>query len=760
VAATERKDNVNEHPARVAVRGDGTLPGGRGRSAVQASDSPSTRARRAVVLSGGGAKGVFESGVLHAFAQVGLEPQVLTGSSVGAVNAVAFAEVLRARREEGEEAAQAVLERALHLWQGLDRERVADLDAWGWRVWGLGIGAVLVGLLVAWLAAAGGWSGGGGAGAGALLVTGRIAGFAIGLAAILSGLALLRLWTRMPGLLRGRVRSGLGGPSARGVPDGTAGASRAGGGQGAGAERADPVVRHRHFLLGLAGLTPALFARAGLERALARVVPAARLLSEYRACGLDVRLTRTNVRTGRTEVSEHLTAADADRLGVDRGRRVLGDPRALPAALASSAFPAAFPPVAASEIYPEAENPHLYAKLAARAVAKQELHRVFGPHAKAQYLWLMSWLDDVAEREPELLAVGNEALLWERLKERFRGEHANWLRMSGRALFTLVETRDWPQLPLRGESAYGDRYFDGGILDNTPLSTALAALRDAEARHDVDGPAPDPVHEIFVVLLAPRPRRRYLSARDAEQLAGPALGMRALRLQAEHHLADDVRTAEKIDRLLADGRAAEAARESGAREAAAAKASAEAVVAAAAAAGAQAQAETWSEIFARERGPDSGADSAAPAEQPTRWVRAVVTRVQPSWDLPWVLALDDRLGFERTQAREFQARGCRDALLALHARHAGEVRAAGSSASLPAHAQVARQLVGGGWRDEPRAGWVCSAVRCSLRADCDRVAEREARVAGTWAAEARPTEPRAPAAMPASTSTPASAATL
>jgi len=49
---------------------------------------------RALVLSGGGAKGAFEAGVLAACQQVGLTFDVISGSSIGGVNAVLFAEYL------------------------------------------------------------------------------------------------------------------------------------------------------------------------------------------------------------------------------------------------------------------------------------------------------------------------------------------------------------------------------------------------------------------------------------------------------------------------------------------------------------------------------------------------------------------------------------------------------------------------------------------------------------------------------------------
>ena len=697
-----------DRQAAVSAARSGALPG------AEARAIPGPHGvRRAVVLSGGGAKGVFESGVLNAFVQVGLEPDVVTGSSVGAVNAVAYAEVLRARREAGDDAAREVLGRALDLWQRLDRERIADLDAWGWRVWVLGVGGPLVGLLIMWLAVSGGAAGLAG-------LLGRTAAFALGAALALAGVWLLRLWRRLPRRMRERVRRGLAGP-----PPGPA------------RGEAPPGPGRRHRLLRLVGLTPALFTGDGLRRALARVVPPARRLSEYRACGLDVRLTRTNLRTGRSEVSEHLEPAELHGAGIDRGRRVLGDPRAAAAALASCAFPAAFPPVSAAELYPEVENPQLYARLRARAVAKQELHRVFGPQAKAEYLWFMSWLDELAERDPLLLQSGNEAGLWAELKPHFVGERTAWGRVSGRALFTLVETREWPQLPLAGESEYGDRYFDGGILDNTPLATALDALRDADRQASDAGPhagaAGPSAHEIFVVLLAPRPRRRYLSARRAARLAGPELGLRALRLQAEQRLADDVKVAEKFDRLLAQSRAARPAAAVAAPAAVAPAGTAPQVVADTPEAGASSP--TWAEVFAREgAGAETAAPLLAPSPPPERFVRATVTRIQPTWDLPWVLALDDRLGFERESAREFQARGCRDTLQALHARYAPAAAAEG----LPEHARAARRLLGGTWADEVRAGWTCRAERCALRDACDRLAQREA-----WAADPR-TRPAAP----------------
>ena len=50
---------------------------------------PSTR-KTAIVLSGGGAKGAYQAGFLRAAIERGFSPDIVTGTSVGAINAAAF----------------------------------------------------------------------------------------------------------------------------------------------------------------------------------------------------------------------------------------------------------------------------------------------------------------------------------------------------------------------------------------------------------------------------------------------------------------------------------------------------------------------------------------------------------------------------------------------------------------------------------------------------------------------------------------------
>ena len=55
--------------------------------------------KRGFVMTGGGAKGLYEAGVIHAFHITGMEFDILTGSSIGAMNSIFFAEYLYQKRQ-------------------------------------------------------------------------------------------------------------------------------------------------------------------------------------------------------------------------------------------------------------------------------------------------------------------------------------------------------------------------------------------------------------------------------------------------------------------------------------------------------------------------------------------------------------------------------------------------------------------------------------------------------------------------------------
>src|SRR5512142_362641 len=54
---------------------------------------------RGFVMTGGGAKGLYEAGVIQALHICGIEFDVITGSSIGALNSVFFAEYLFRKRQ-------------------------------------------------------------------------------------------------------------------------------------------------------------------------------------------------------------------------------------------------------------------------------------------------------------------------------------------------------------------------------------------------------------------------------------------------------------------------------------------------------------------------------------------------------------------------------------------------------------------------------------------------------------------------------------
>jgi len=55
--------------------------------------------KRGFVMAGGGAKGLYEAGVIHAFHITGMEFDVVTGSSIGAMNSIFYAEYLFTKRK-------------------------------------------------------------------------------------------------------------------------------------------------------------------------------------------------------------------------------------------------------------------------------------------------------------------------------------------------------------------------------------------------------------------------------------------------------------------------------------------------------------------------------------------------------------------------------------------------------------------------------------------------------------------------------------
>lgn len=51
--------------------------------------------KRAVVLAGGGSKGAYEAGFMKALSELGIDYQIVTGTSIGAMNGCLLAQQFR-----------------------------------------------------------------------------------------------------------------------------------------------------------------------------------------------------------------------------------------------------------------------------------------------------------------------------------------------------------------------------------------------------------------------------------------------------------------------------------------------------------------------------------------------------------------------------------------------------------------------------------------------------------------------------------------
>lgn len=77
-----------------------------------------------LVLSGGGAKGAYQVGVVKALAHFGIEPQVIAGTSIGALNGAVVA---------GSDSMEEAAERLTRVWLGLSSDKVIKVDKSAFR---------------------------------------------------------------------------------------------------------------------------------------------------------------------------------------------------------------------------------------------------------------------------------------------------------------------------------------------------------------------------------------------------------------------------------------------------------------------------------------------------------------------------------------------------------------------------------------------------------------------------------------------------
>lgn len=414
---------------------------------------------RGFVMTGGGAKGLFEAGVIHAFHLCGMEFDIITGSSIGAINSIFYAEYLLRKRTlpadvladpaRAVEAMDALVWAFLHAWWEMPRMGIIDDSATG----PLGmlkddlqeLNVTLASLVrIAW------W-------------------YTDPKNEMVPDMQVLTDFTNLINELPERLDGGRGvieiwkrwrddkvkpfdaairtylnrfGMEHALVPD-------------------DKAERLKdYFTQSIAPLQADHLDNPDAiqpEEPLQPLIPAERTLRDFKEAGIEVRLTRTNFRTGRLEVSAYNSADQFaaflkkhwfrfDRrdgllpaLGNARLQTV-GNPNAIYAALASGRFPGVFAPMSIRKIY-DLDNLDDHDNVLLSSV-------------------LVDWLDEDEVREAMRIApegagrrppdVSDELMrVWRQSEELAR-------------LFPQAD----------------DHYVDGGAIDNTPTNSAIDAVKD------------------------------------------------------------------------------------------------------------------------------------------------------------------------------------------------------------------------------------------------------------------------------------------
>jgi hypothetical protein len=477
---------------------------------------------RGFVMTGGGAKGLYEAGVIHAFHITGMEFDVITGSSIGAMNAIFFGEYLYRKRQllsdvqsdpEGTvEAMNDMVKAFHHAWLLLPEVKVLDDSetgpigklkddlkqfnislpqitqlAWWWTdpdrgsVPSPGVWTAILKLGKEFVERLGG--------AGDLL---RIIKFHRS-APVQEA---VRAYLRKFGLERSLV------PPAddRKIRD----------------VFVEPVtpLRGEHLSGNVMPVEDEGVEMIGL-------VDPSRTLRDYAREGIDVRVTRANYRTGRLEISAYLSnedfvrymkkqawrlqRGDADSLPLGSFRLQLpGNPNAVKAALASGRFPGVFLPYPITEIYPldEPENTLLEKMLS-------------------------SWLDDpeaVSQMEAAFRALNPDG-----------DQDGEWDNLLGSWKDSLSMREFFPNL--------ADTYVDGGAIDNTPSNSAIDAVREWAEREGIS--KRDLVLDLYVVWLHPEPKIDMVDVDDPalHQVVGRTLEISgAAKLSSDAVVVDTINT--------------------------------------------------------------------------------------------------------------------------------------------------------------------------------------------------------------------------
>jgi hypothetical protein len=473
-------------------------------------------------MTGGGAKGLYEAGVIHAFHLCGMDFDVITGSSIGAINALFFAEYLlrkkelpvelRSQPEQALEALDDLVMAFLHAWWTLPEAKIIDdtdegpLGKLKDDLIALNVDLPLLVRLGWWWTDPQRWN-----------------------------VPPPRVWPHLVRLGRELLER-----------------------LGDGGELFEILKREKHAPVET--VLRAYLARFGVEQSLVPAVPNTlrdyfskpqtplqhdhllgkpvsaaaaeeltlikpdRTFREYRQAGIDLRLTRANYRTGRLELSaytsieefiEYLEGRNASsKLTLGSSRLVVpGNPNGINAAIASGRFPGVFAPFPITAIYldhddsrDQPENALLY-QILEQGLDNEQIKEVLFPYFAAAN----------PDDPPQAL----------------------------RAVFDRLFPF-WTDLPF---PRIDDVYIDGGAIDNTPTNSAVDAIREEIDRRRAS--RRDYLLDLYVVYLHSEP-----NPGTAETHRDPALHQivtRTLKIQGAAKMTSDAGVVNTINRFGTQG---------------------------------------------------------------------------------------------------------------------------------------------------------------------------------------------------------------
>ncbi len=476
--------------------------------------------KRGFVMTGGGAKGLYEAGVIHAFHISGMEFDVITGSSIGAMNSVFFAEYLYRKRglpedirsDSGKtvEAMDRMVRQFHHAWLLLPTIRIID-DSDSGPLGMLENDLVKFDLSLPQITRLGWWWSDPKRG---MIPSPEVISAAAKLlkelVERLGGLGeLLRIFKdHRKDMLREALRTYLArfGMDRSVVPD-----------------EDDRKLKDAFTApvtpLKLEHLTGDVYevppdGESGL-------VDPERTMRDYYQAGIDVRLTRANYRTGRLEISGYLSQPDFIRwLDRQAWRLQSGDPDQIPlgsfrlqmpgnanainAGLASGRFPGVFAPYPITAIYPSTD-----------------------PENGPLYDLLTNWLNGQLIRNKMKEAYLQVHQGQEDIEARWNANFDGWRLSKPMASFFANHV---------------DAYVDGGAIDNTPSNSVVDAVRewvDREGRSKRDVSLDN-----FVIFLHTEPK---IDQKEIESPTSFEVVGRTLEIQGIAKLASDSVTVNSIN---------------------------------------------------------------------------------------------------------------------------------------------------------------------------------------------------------------------